>query len=133
MGPALYLTKRQEIADHPVLAPLQHNAREHELVAPQQAPDPPRHGDTPARPAKRQIYSVAARNQSRSVMAEHQSGVVGKKEFEQFVSQPRGKSLSWDERANIERRQPESYGTRFAVSPQSNVEYENLLRAQMGL
>jgi hypothetical protein len=125
---------RRELADHPVLAPWQHNRRENELVAPHESPDPPRYGATPGtRPARRQIYSVAAKAMSRAVMAMHQSGVMGKQEFQNLVSQPKGKQLSWDQRVNIARSQPESYGSRYLIRPQSSTAYEALLRAQMGL
>lgn len=133
MPAILYMKPRQEIGHPPTLAPAQQNARHNELVAPQRAPDPPRSGDAPTRPARRQVYSVSAKKAIRAVMALHQAGVVGKKEFEQFVSQPYGKSLSWDERYNIEKLQPESYGSRFVVSPVNNVDYEEGMRLLMRL
>lgn len=56
----------------------------------------------------------------RAVMHDGQSGVLGKKEFEHFVSMPQGKSLSWDERSNIQRQQSRSFGSFFTVVPNTS-------------
>ena len=117
--------------EFPNLSPAQLNERLYELVAPQKAPDPPRQGDVPARPARMPMYSVLAMRQWRAVMADMQSAVMGKTAFEQFVSEPRGKSLSWDERANIQREYAQAYGNNFTVVPQT--EDEIILRMQMGM
>lgn len=115
----------------PTLVPWQLNERLVEVLAHQQAPDHPRQGDTPARAAKMPIYSVVAKREKRSIMAEHQAGVMGKTAFDLLVSQPRGKSLSWDERINIRRGPTEAAGSRFEVSPQLAEEYR--LRSMMGV
>ena len=115
----------------PTLAPAQLNERLREVIAPQKAPEKPRQGDVPARPARMPIYAMLAKRQIRAVMALHQSGHVPKTAFELFTSAPQGKSLTWDERTNIERDLPEAYGSRFAVSPQ--VAEEMRLRTEMGL
>lgn len=115
----------------PTFAPAQLNARLTEVIAHQQAPDPIRQGETPCRVARRPIYSVVAKRQMRAVMAEHQSGVMGKTMFQQFVSSPQGKSLTWDERINIQRRPNEPSGSRFQLSPQVSNEYR--LRTMMGV
>ena|ERR1700742_3798549 len=115
----------------PTFAPAQLNARLTEVIAHQQAPDHPRQGDTPCRVARMPMYSVVAKRQWRSVMAEHQCGVMGKTAFELFVSAPQGKSLTWDERINIEHRNNEPRGNRFTLSPQ--VSGESRLRAMMGV
>jgi len=114
----------------PTLAPSQLNARLTEVIAHQQAPEHPRQGDTPARVARRPMYSVVAKRQMRAVMAEHQSGVMGKTAFQLLLGAPQGKSLSWDERINIRRRPSEPMGSRFQLSPQVREEYR--LRTMMG-
>jgi hypothetical protein len=103
---------------YPTLAASMLNERAVEVIGHQQAPDPPRQGDTPARIARMPIFSSLARRQIRSVMAEHQAGVMGKKAFDLFVSSPQGKSLTWDERVNIRHGSPEAFGSRFQISPQ---------------
>ncbi len=115
----------------PTFAPWQLNARLTEVIAHQEAPDPIRQGETPCRVARMPMYSVVAKRQMRAVMAEHQSGVMGKTAFEKFVSTPQGKSLSWDERVNIERRPSEPLGSRFTLSPQIQDEFR--LRTMMGV
>lgn len=115
----------------PTFAPAQLNARLTEVIAHQEAPDPIRQGDTPCRIARMPIYSVVAKRQIRAVMAEHQSGVMGKTAFELLVSAPQGKALTWDERINIERRPSEPVGSRYTVSPQ--VADESRMRAMMGV
>lgn len=114
----------------PTFAPAQLNARLTEVIAHQDAPDPIRQGATPCRVARRPMYSVVAKRQMRAVMAEHQSGVMGKTAFEKFTSSPQGKSLSWDERVNIQRQPNEPLGSRFTLSPQ--IEDEFRLRTLMG-
>lgn len=116
---------------HPVLAPAQLNARLREMVAPQEAPEKPRQGDVPARPARMPMYAVLAMRQWRSGMAEHQAGVMPKTAFDLFINSPQGKSLTWDERVNIKRGTPETFGSRFQVSPQ--LADEMRLRTMMGV
>jgi hypothetical protein len=76
------------------------------------------------------MYSVVAKRQIRAVMAEHQSGVMGKTAFALLLRSPQGKSLTWDERVNIQRRPNAPLGSRFQLSPQIQDEYR--LRAMMG-
>lgn len=129
--PFVAVIQRGEGADpSPVLAPSQLNARLSEIVFPQKAPDPPRYGDTPARKAKQQRYSVLAIRQIRAVAHDSQSGVLPKTAFDQFTSSPRGKSLTWDNRSNIEKEYPRAYGSNFSLSPQVDDEYN--LRLMMG-
>lgn len=116
---------------YPTFAPAQLNIRAAEQIAPQEAPSPPRQGDTPARIARMPIYSMIGRRQWRMAMADHQCGVMGKKAFDLFVSSPQGKSLTWDERVNIASATPEAFGSRFQVSPQ--VAEEVRLRTLMGV
>lgn len=115
----------------PTFSPSQLNARLTEVIAHQEAPDPIRQGETPCRVARRPMYSVVAKRQMRAVMAEHQSGVMGKTQFEQFLRSPQGKSLTWDERVNIRRGPSEAAGSRFQLSPQLSEEYR--LRSMMGV
>lgn len=131
MPPLLYMKPRQENARPPVFSPLQNNRREVERTVPQESPDPPR--PQPTRRARRQIYSVANKLEQRSVMAEHQVGPAGHQEFANYVSSPRGKSLTWDDRANIEKMQPESMGTRFIVTPRTSLEYDADISLLMGM
>src|ERR1700743_926324 len=102
----------------PTFAPSQLNARLTEQIAHQEAPDPIRQGDTPCRVARMPMYSVLSKRSMRAVMAEHQCGIMGKTMFEKFLSSPQGKSLTWDERINIERRPSEPFGSRYTLSPQ---------------
>lgn len=129
--PYVAVANRKPAERPPSLSPSQLNERLREVVAPQQAPSKPRQGDIPARPARMPMYAVLAMRQIRAVMHDGQSGVLGKTEFELFTSSPRGKSLTWDERANIEHGHAEAYGSRFAVSPQ--VGEEMRLRTEMGM
>lgn len=115
----------------PTLSPSQLNERLREVIAPQEAPSPPRQGDVPARPSRVPMYAVLAMRQIRAVMHDGQSGVIGKTEFELLTGSPQGKSLTWDERSNIEHGHAEAYGSRFAVSPQ--VGEEMRLRTEMGM
>jgi hypothetical protein len=131
MPPPYVAVKNVKPAERtPIYAPAQLNARLTEVIAHQQAPDPIRQGDTPARPARRPMYSVVAKRQMRAVMAEHQSGVMGKTAFALLMRAPQGKSLTWDERVNIQRRPSEPLGSRFQLSPQIRDEYR--LRMMMG-
>ena len=130
-APFVAVVLKGEAEPYPTLAPSQLNERLYEQVAPQQSPEKPRQGEIPARPARMPMYSVLAMRQWRSVMADMQSAVMGKTAFEQFVSEPLGKSLSWDERANIQREYPQAYGNNFTVVPQT--EDEVTLRLQMGM
>jgi hypothetical protein len=66
----------------------------------------------------------------RSVMYDAQSGVIGKTEFQMYTSAPRGKALTWDERSNIEHDQPEAFGSRYTITPDSDSEN---LRMLMGI
>jgi len=129
--PYVAVEKIQPNERPPTFAPSQLNERLTEVIAHQQAPDHPRQGDTPARVARRPMYSVLARRQMRAVMAEHQSGVMGKTAFDLFLSSPQGKSLTWDERVNIRRGPSQSTGSRFQLSPQLAEEYR--LRSMMGV
>lgn len=129
--PYVAVQRTKPATRYPTLSPSQLNDRLRELIAPQKAPEKPRQGDVPARPARMPMYAVLAKRQRRAVMALHQSGPRGKTEFQQYTSSPTGKSLTWDERTNIERDLPEAYGSRFAVSPQ--LAEEMRLRMEMGL
>lgn len=129
----LYTKRRRENAEHPTLVPWQFNERVPEQVAPQRPADPPRAGETPGvRPSRRQVYQMPAKRAHHMPMAQHQSGVI-RSMFRKIVSSPRGVSLPWIERANIQSGQPESYGTRFEVVPRANPHYEDELLAEMGL
>lgn len=116
----------------PVYAPSQLNDRLREIIAPQEAPSKPRQGDVPARPARMPMYAVLALRQKRSIMEHAQSGVVPKTTFGLVVGAPQGKSLAWDERVNIQRRQSEAYGSRFTVTPQEGTA-EARIRLLMGV
>lgn len=132
MPPPYVAVKNVKPAErYPTLAPAQLNARLTELIPHQQAPEAPRQGDTPARAARRPMYSVVAKREKRAVMAEHQSGVMGKTAFDLLVGSPQGKSLTWDERINIRRGSAETMGSRFQVSPQ--VAQEARLQTMMGV
>lgn len=115
----------------PQLSPAQLNARLDEVISPQKAPDPPRYGDVPARKARQPRYSVLAMKQIRAVMHDGQAGVIGKTEFEQYVSMPDGKLLTWDERSNIIHQVPTPYGSNFQTIP--NVSETDRLRRLMRL
>lgn len=117
--PVIAVVKRGDAENAPTLSPSQLNERLLERIAPQQAPSKPRQGDVPARPARMPMYAVLAKRQIRAVMHDGQSGVLGKTEFTLYVSHPQGKSLTWDERANIARQYPEAYGSNFNVIPQT--------------
>jgi len=129
--PYVAVVNRKPAESTPILSPSQLNARLREVIAPQEAPSKPRQGDVPARPARMPMYAVLAKRQKRAVMHDGQSGVLGKTEFELLTSSPQGKSLTWDERANIERGQPEAFGSRYAVSPQTADELR--IRTLMGV
>lgn len=115
--PYVAVANRKPAETTPILAPSQLNERLREIIAPQEAPEKPRQGDVPCRPSRMPMYAVLALRQKRAVMHDSQSGVMPKGLFDLAVGSPQGKSLTWDERANIERSQPEAYGSRFAVSP----------------
>lgn len=116
----------------PTLSPAQLNERLREVIAPQRAPEKPRQGDTPARPARMPMYAVLAKQQKRAVMGYAQAGVVPKAAFDIAVGSPLGKSLTWDERINIERQQAEAYGSRFTITPQQGTD-EARIRLLMGV
>jgi hypothetical protein len=130
--PYVAVVNRKPAETTPTLAPSQLNARLREVIAPQQAPDKPRQGDTPARAARMPMYAVLAMRQKRAVMNYAQSGVIPKSAFRIAVSSPQGKSLTWDERINIERREAEAYGSRFTVSPQHGTD-EARIRLLLGV
>lgn len=129
--PFVAVVNRKPAESTPILAPSQLNERLREVIAPQEAPDRPRQGDVPCRPSRMPMYAVLAKRQKRAVMHDGQSGVLGKTEFQLLTSSPQGKSLTWDERANIERREPEAFGSRYAVSPQTADEMR--IRTLMGV
>ncbi len=129
--PYVAVMNRKPAERPPTLSPSQLNERLREIIAPQQAPSKPRQGDIPARPARMPMYAVLAKKQIRAVMHDGQAGAIGKTEFDLLTSSPQGKSLTWDERANIEHNPAEAYGSRFAVSPQTGQEMR--LRMEMGI
>lgn len=129
--PYVAVAQRKPAERFPNLSPSQLNERLREVIAPQKAPDPPRYGDTPARPAKQPMYAVLAMRQIRAVAYDAQSGVLGKTEFMQLTSNPVGKSLSWDERINIQRGYPQTSGSRYAIDPQQTT--DEIKRSQMGI
>lgn len=128
--PYVAIARTKPAATTPLLAPWQLNERLTEVINHQQAPDKPRQGDTPARVARRPMYAVLAKQEKRAVMAYGQSGAVPKTVFDIAVSSPQGKSLSFDTRVNINRRESEPYGSRYGVNPS---EGENNKRLLMGV
>jgi hypothetical protein len=116
--PYVAIVNRSVAVQTPQLAPSQLNERLLENISPQKAPDPPRYGDTPARRARQPMYAVLAMRQIRAVMHDGQAGVLGKTEFQQYVSSPDGKSLTWDERSNLIHQIPTPYGSQFQNVPQ---------------
>lgn len=114
----------------PNLSPIQVNDRFFERIDLQQAPDPVRYGDTPARRARMPLYSALSKGTIRAVMAIDQAGVIPKTQFDIAVGNPEGKSLAWNERVNIRHDYPVAYGTHFTVDPQTDDEAE--LRLMLG-
>lgn len=94
----------------------QQNPRPLVLVAPQQAPDPPRAGDTPARPARMPIYLFT---NIRAFQAVAQDEFFIRRFVDApppKVSQPRGRMATWRERVNIDAPLADSYGIQFATA-----------------
>lgn len=118
--PYVAVVPRIQNETFPTLTPSQYNELAVEIVAPQKAPSPPRQGDVPARTARMRLYESLNIRKIRAVAYDAQSGVMGKREFEHFIQMPQGKSLSWDERANIQRNQARSYGSFFTVVPHTS-------------
>lgn len=90
-------------------APLYKNERAYETIAPQQAPDAPRQGDTPARPARRPVFLSLAIAAIQSVS--QQEHFVRMDAPSPSADMPRGAMHPWDERVNIERTMPNAYGS----------------------
>lgn len=130
--PYVAVVQRKPAETTPILAPSQLNDRLTELIAPQEAPEKPRQGDIPARPARMPMYAVLAVKQKRAIMEYAQSGVVPKASFRLAVGNPRGKSLTWDERSNIQRNPSEAYGSRYTVTPQEGTDAARI-RLLMGV
>lgn len=128
--PYVAVARTKPAATTPLLAPWQLNDRLPEVINHQQAPEKPRQGDTPARRARMPMYAVLAKQEKRAVMAYGQAGVVSKTAFALAVGSPQGKSLTFDTRVNINRRESEPYGSRYGVTP---VEGDNNKRLLMGV
>jgi hypothetical protein len=84
------------------------NVRAFEVIAPQKAPDPVRYGDTPARPARQQIYQSLAIAPIRAVMQD--TFLVRMDAPNPQAAMLRGNQQPWIERRNVQSFDPEAYG-----------------------
>jgi hypothetical protein len=122
--------RRSDRRRPPVWTPATRNVRATEHIAGQEVPDPPKHGMTPARPARKQIFQSLGIAHYHAVMRD--TFAFGKGEFPISLSMPRGKSLTWDERINIVRHSPEAFGSNYHLEAVRNPQEERL-RALIGV
>lgn len=117
------------------MTPAERNVRVPITVYPQQSPDPIRYGDTPSREAKNQVVTFMAQAAIRAVQ-EDRFGVDLWAPVHVASTTPRfGLHTQavgrWNERANIEKRRYEPYGSQYAVNAygdsQLNADSEKLM------
>lgn len=101
---------RHELPRPPIFSAPQVNARPVEAIGAQEAPDPPRQGDTPARPARMPVYVSLAIDAYHAVMQDFffvriQDGPAPR------VSMPSGSMTAFADRANIRSSRPVPYGS----------------------
>lgn len=102
---------REEYPRPPVFSLPQANVLATELVAPQRAPDPPRQGDTPSRPSRRQVFVSLGIDAYHAVMQDE--FMVRMWGGPPQVGMPRGAMTPFVHHANIRSPQPVPYGSQI--------------------
>lgn len=109
------MKRRRPVRRGPHLTAAARNVRPIVRVYPHQAPDPPRQGDTPARPARVPIVTFQNRAGILSVMADR--FLLRLRAPDPSAATPGFGSHPWTERANIRRPPAEAYGSQFGLDP----------------
>lgn len=99
----------------------QRNVRMFERVYPHRAPEAPRQGDTPARPARMPTYVALSMASIRAVQKDEFLYELWAPELQ--VQQLYGNQAPFMERANIVRPSSIAYGSMFALQPAYNYPY----------
>jgi hypothetical protein len=91
------------------------NVRATEHFSIHQAPEAPRQGDTPARPARVPVVTFNSAASIRAVMEDDfRFAIIAPNPGAQVLN---GHQAPWNERANIHRRQAEAYGSLVTLDP----------------
>lgn len=115
-GHPIAVVRRHERPRPPVWATGFRNVRPIVALAPQRAPERPRDGDTPARPARMPITMFTAIRAHKAVARD--SFFVRMRSPAPRPSMPRGRQAPWKQRGNIRHVLPPSYGSQFVLAPQ---------------
>lgn len=111
------ITRNRDEAPEPVWTPAMRNVRVLVGVHPQQAPEAPRQGDIPSRPAKLQIQTAFYDTNAWSAEG-FAFGQAGNVDIEgDLASAPYGLQAPWNERANMAPPQHVAYGSLFYYQP----------------
>lgn len=100
----------------------QRNVRMFEKVFPHRAPEGPRQGDTPARPARWPVWISQSRASIHAVMEDTFQYLVWAPDRQ--VSMNQGLQAAHLERANIETPSYVAYGSLFTMVPRPDYVYE---------
>lgn len=118
-----YVKVKREPVTPPTMTAPSRNVRPLVRVSPQEAPDPPRQGDTPSRPAKVQVATFQNVAAILSVMRDNFiPGGIYAPQFGAAVnySHARGQGSKyvapWMERTNIVRLEPRAYGSGIVLT-----------------
>lgn len=118
MHPAFvgYWQARREPLEPPVMTPASRNVRVIEPVPPQESPEPPRQGDTPARPAAKQVAIFQAIAPIHAVMQDffHYPKLMPLDNNRHVLT---GDQQPWEERANLARIPAVAYGSLVTMDP----------------
>lgn len=99
---------------------VERNVRPLEIYSPHQSPDPPRQGDTPARPSRMPIVSFFNIAGYKAVMSdEFWLSILARKQHAATLHGPTGR---YGERANIHKPAADAYGNLVLMYPQDPVD-----------
>jgi hypothetical protein len=113
--PPVAFVQRREVRIPPQKTAAALNVRPVERIAPHEAPEQPRQGDTPARAARMPIAVFQSIASIRAVMQDDF-------QFTIFAPYPGAQALGgrqapWNERLNVQRSPAEAYGSLVSINP----------------
>lgn len=112
---------REEYPTPPVFAMPQVNARPAEIIGAQRAPDPPRQGDTPTRPARMPVYVSTAIDAYHAVMQDDFFVRLWGFGPAPQIAMPQGRMAAFADHGNIRSPQATPYGSQFSLQPANDV------------
>ena len=106
-----FVTRRPALGPNPVTrTPAARNVRAFENYSVQEAPDPIRQGDTPARPSRQQIVTFLSIAPYKAVMRDDFTFVTLQPNNPAATLAGPGRMQNWRERANIHKETADAYG-----------------------